>query len=52
MNLSSQWDYQLLLGFIIGFISWSILSLVAKFFIKAEKDNDDIVTITQKLRKK
>jgi len=51
MELSIDWEYQLFFGFIIGFLSWSILSLVANVFIKAEKNNEDIIELAKKVKK-
>jgi hypothetical protein len=43
-------EFLLLFGFVIGFLSWSVLSLVARFFSKAEKENKDIVDVVKELK--
>lgn len=49
-DLPIDWDYQAMAGFIIGFIAYSVLGMVANFFIK-HKDNT-IVDAAQELRGK
>lgn len=38
-----DWELQLASGMVCGFLAWSVLGMVARFFIKAEKQNHDIV---------
>jgi hypothetical protein len=41
----TDWETQLMAGFCIGFVSYSILGMVANFFIK-KKDNDIVEVVT------
>lgn len=34
LEMPNDWDYQAMAGFVIGFISYSLLGMVANFFIK------------------
>lgn len=38
LNLPIDWDYQAMAGFIVGFLAYSLLGMVANFLIK-HKDN-------------
>lgn len=40
-TLKTNWEYQMMSGFIIGFVSYSVLGMVANFLIKYQ--NKDIV---------
>jgi hypothetical protein len=37
-------------GFIIGFLAWGVLSLVAQIFINAQKKNHDIIDVVNKTK--
>ena len=50
MELPVDWDYQLMVGFLIGFISYSILGMVANFLIK--HNNNTIADAANDLRGK
>jgi hypothetical protein len=41
MGLKTNWEYQMMSGFIIGFVSYSFLGMVANFLLKHQ--NKDIV---------
>ncbi len=41
LNLSSNWEYQLMAGFCVGFFAYSLLGMIANFLIKNQ--NRDIV---------
>jgi hypothetical protein len=38
-------------GAILGFLTWGVLSMTARFFIKAEASNTDIVEAAKELKK-
>jgi hypothetical protein len=38
-------------GAVLGFLTWGVLSMTARFFIKAEASNTDIVEATKELKK-
>ncbi len=38
-------------GAFIGFIAWGVLSMTARFFIKAEANNTDIVEAAKEIKK-
>jgi hypothetical protein len=44
----TDWETQLMAGFCIGFVSYSILGMIANFFIK--KRNDDIVDVVTDIK--
>jgi hypothetical protein len=44
-------DHLLASGAFIGFITWGVLSMTARFFIKAEANNTDIVEVAKELKK-
>lgn len=50
LKVTNSIEFFTLFGFIIGFLSWSVLALVAKFFIKAEKENKDIVDVAKDMK--
>lgn len=43
-----DWETQLMAGFCIGFISYSVLGMIANFFIK--RKNDDIVEVVSDIK--
>lgn len=48
LNLSSNWEMQLMAGGTVGFVAYSILGAVANFFSKNRED--DIVDLANKVR--
>lgn len=48
MALSTTWEFQLMAGFCVGFVAYSILGMVANFLIKNEKR--DVVEVVQEIR--
>lgn len=46
---NNTWENQLMIGFIVGFLSYSILGMVANFLIKHE--NKDIVEAMREIKK-
>jgi hypothetical protein len=38
-------------GAVLGFLTWGVLSMTARFFIKAEASNTDIVEAAKELKK-
>ena len=46
----SNIEHLLAAGSILGFISWGVLSMVARFFIKAETANKDIVEAVKEIK--
>ncbi len=51
INTSTSIDHLLAAGAFIGFISWGVLSMTARFFIKAEASNTDIVEAAKEIKK-
>lgn len=43
-----DWETQLMAGFVVGFVSYSILGMVANFFIK--KQDSDIVEVVTEIK--
>ena len=48
MELRTTWEFQLMAGFCVGFVAYSILGMVANFLIKNEKR--DVVEVVQEIR--
>jgi hypothetical protein len=44
-------DHLLAAGAVIGFLAWGVLSMTARFFIKAEAANTDIVEAAKEIKK-
>jgi len=51
LNTSITIDHLIAAGAFIGFISWGVLSMTARFFIKAEATNTDIVEAAKEIKK-
>ena len=51
VSLSISTDHLVFAGALIGFLSWGVLSMTARFFIKAETTNKDVVEAIQEIRK-
>ena len=45
MNWSNAVEYHAIAGAIIGFCAWSVLSMCARLFIKAEKNKLDVIQV-------
>lgn len=50
LNTAQSMEMYLMFGFIIGFISWGILSLVARIFSNAEKNKEDLIDVVNRGR--
>ena len=50
LNVTNSLEFLTLFGFIIGFLSWSVLALVARFFKKAEKEEKDIIDVVRDIK--
>jgi hypothetical protein len=48
LDWPTDWETQLMAGFCIGFVAYSILGMVANFFIR--KKNDDIVEVVSDIK--
>jgi hypothetical protein len=51
INAQQTTDHLLAAGALIGFLTWGVLSMTARFFIKAEASNTDIVEAAKELKK-
>lgn len=49
LQLSNNWESQLMTGFVIGFLAYSVLGMIANFLIKNQ--NKDIVEAVKELKK-
>lgn len=49
LELSNNWESQLMTGFVIGFVAYSVLGMVANFLIKNQ--NKDIVEAVKEIKK-
>lgn len=45
LGMRSDWEMQLMAGGIIGFISWSLLSMIARVFQRADENKEDIFDV-------
>ena len=43
-------EHLLFCGAVIGFLAWGVLSMIARFFIKAEAANKDIVEAAKEIK--
>lgn len=50
-NASTTPEHLLAAGATIGFLAWGVLSMTARFFIKAEATNTDIVEAAKEIKK-
>jgi hypothetical protein len=48
-GMSNNWETQLMAGFIIGFVAYSVLGMIANFLIKNQ--NKDIVEAVKEIKK-
>jgi hypothetical protein len=51
LNVSLAADHLIAAGASIGFLAWGVLSMTARFFIKADASNTDIVEVAKELKK-
>ena len=51
LDYSPNMDHFLFAGAVIGFLGWGVLSMTARFFIKAEAANTDIVEAAKDIKK-
>lgn len=49
MNIDNNWENQLMAGFIIGFLAYSILGMIANFLVKYK--DKDIVEAVKEIKK-
>lgn len=49
LHVSNNWETQLMTGFVIGFLAYSILGMVANFLIKNQ--NKDIIEAVKEIKK-
>lgn len=49
LKLENNWENQLMSGFIIGFLAYSILGMVANYLVKNQ--NNDIVNVVKDIKK-
>lgn len=52
LQMRTDWEMQLMAGGIIGFVSWSLLSMVARLFQKADSNNEDIIDFVRNTKKR
>lgn len=48
LNLSTTWEYQLMAGFCVGFVAYSILGMVANFL--AKNQHKDVVEVVKEIK--
>lgn len=46
----TDWEFQMMAGFVIGFFAWFIMSAVANFF--QQNEGKDILTVAQQAKSK
>jgi len=51
LETSQSTNHLLAAGAVIGFLAWGVLSMTARFFIKAEAANKDIVEAAKEIKK-
>jgi hypothetical protein len=51
LGFPSSMDHFMFAGAVIGFLGWGVLSMTARFFIKAETTNTDIVEAVKDIKK-
>jgi hypothetical protein len=49
IELDNNWETQLMCGFVVGFLAYSILGMIANFLIKNQ--NKDIVEAVKEIKK-
>lgn len=50
LGLQASMDVFLMWGFMIGFLSWGLLSLIARIFSNAEKNKEDLIDVVNRGR--
>lgn len=48
-NMENNWENQLMAGFVVGFLAYSILGMVANFLVKNQ--NKDIIEAVKEIKK-
>lgn len=48
-SISSNWENELMAGFVVGFVAYSVLGMVANFLVKNQ--NKDIVEAVKEIKK-
>jgi hypothetical protein len=48
LGMNTSIDINLMVGFIIGFLAWGVLSLIAQIFINAKKNQHDLIDVVNK----
>ena len=51
LQATASADHLMAAGAVIGFLAWGVLSMTARFFIKSEASNTDIVEAAKELKK-
>jgi len=50
INMIGTVEHLVFCGAVIGFLAWGVLSMIARFFIKAETANKDIVEAVKEIK--
>lgn len=50
LDATQTMDVYLMFGFVIGFVSWGVLSLVARIFSNAERNKEDLIDVVNRGR--
>ena len=50
LEMPQNMEMFLMFGFVIGFLSWGILSLIARIFSNAEKNKEDLIDVVNRGR--
>jgi hypothetical protein len=50
INMIGTVEHLVFCGAVIGFLAWGVLSMIARFFIKAEAANKDIVEAAKEIK--
>lgn len=50
LSMTPSMDVVLMFGFMIGFLSWGVLSLIARIFTNAEKNKEDLIDVVNRGR--
>lgn len=48
LNVKENWEWQLMIGFSIGFVAYSVLGMIANFLIK--RQDDDLIDVAEDLK--
>ena len=50
LEMNQTLDMILMFAFVIGFLAWGVLSLIAQLFINAQNKNHDIIDVVNKTK--